>query len=250
MSLRDLLFLYAVSGLACAVAIYRSAEGSRSRALGAAALAVPLWPLWAPIALTSARKPSGPWASGDSRDPRDRARSSAGAAALRVEAALREGVEACAGTSLEALLPSEAAARIASEVRRAADRHAELTEVLGRDGFDVAAAQDRVASLEREGASGRALATARLHLENVKRLAALRDRDERALGELADLVQALRTQLVLARFAGSSVEGAGGIVSEVWARVEGLGAALGSDDDDREPSEASEGREQSAPREP
>ena len=28
----------------------------------------------------------------------------------------------------------------------------------------------------------------------------------------------------------TSVEGAGGIVSEVWARVEGLGAAMGGDD--------------------
>ena len=103
--------------------------------------------------------------------------------------------------------------------------------MLGREGFDLAAAERRVAELEKAQASARSLATARLHLENVRRLAALRDRDARALEELADLVQALRTQLTLARFAGSSVEGVGGIVSEVWARVEGLGAALGDGDD-------------------
>ncbi|MFT3773425.1 MAG: hypothetical protein QM820_49240 [Minicystis sp.] len=45
-----------------------------------------------------------------------------------------------------------------------------------------------------------------------------------------NLVQALRAQLVLARFAGSQPEGAGGIVSELWARVEGLGVALGADE--------------------
>ena len=235
MSLRDLLILYAVLGIACAVAIYRSSTESRPRAAAAAALALPLWPLWAPIALTSSRsRPASAWASGaDSRSCG--ARSPVAEAATRVEAALREGVEACAGTSLESLLPRDAAARITAEVRRASERHAELTAVLGREGFDLAAAEKRVVELEKAQASARSLATARLHLENVKRLAALRDRDARALEELADLVQALRTQLTLARFAGSSVEGVGGIVSEVWARVEGLGAAIGDDislDDD------------------
>ena len=232
MSLRDLLILYAVLGIACAVAIYRSSTESRPRAAMAAALALPLWPLWAPIALTSTRsRPTSAWASdGDSHSRSRAARSPVAEAAVRVEAALREGVEACAGTSLESLLPRDAAARIAAEVRRASERHAELTAVLGREGFDLAAAERRVVSLEKSSASARSLATARLHLENVKRLAALRDRDARALEELADLVQALRTQLTLARFAGSSVEGVGGIVSEVWARVEGLGAAIGDGD--------------------
>ena len=232
MSLRDLLILYAVLGIACAVAIYRSSTESRPRAAMAAALALPLWPLWAPIALTSTRsRPTSAWASdGDSHSRSRAARSPVAEAAVRVEAALREGVEACAGTSLESLLPRDAAARIAAEVRRASERHAELTAVLGREGFDLAAAERRVVSLEKSSASARSLATARLHLENGKRLAALRDRDARALEELADLVQALRTQLTLARFAGSSVEGVGGIVSEVWARVEGLGAAIGDSD--------------------
>ena len=87
---------------------------------------------------------------------------------------------------------------------------------------------------ERAGKSSRALATARLHLDNVRRLAGLRDRDARALEELAELVQALRTQLVLARFAGSSLEGASGIVSEVWARVESLDVAIDTREDSPE----------------
>lgn len=249
MSIRDLVLLYLLAGLASAVAIYRSTPGSRSHALASAALALPLWPLWAPIALTGARpsassasgfrpRASAPFASAPftgSRAPRP-ARSPISEAALRIEAALREGVEACAGSSLESLLPRDAAERIAAEVSRAAVRHQELSELLGREGFDLAVAERKVAELEQRASSGssapggahatRALSTARLHLENVRRLVALREHDARALDELADLVQALRTQLVLARFAGSSVEGAGGIVSEVWARVEGLGAAL------------------------
>jgi hypothetical protein len=213
MSLRDLAILYLVAGLACAVAVYRSSPESGPRAAAAAALAVPLWPIWAPIALTAGRTASV-------------ASIGTASAAARMESALREGVEACAGTSFEALLSRDAASRIQAEVTRAASRHAELDALLRRDGFDDVAAASRVAELEQARASARALATARLHLDNVRRLRAMRDRDARALEELADLVQALRTQLVLARFAGSSVEGVGGIVSEVWARVEGLGAAI------------------------
>ncbi|WP_437565930.1 hypothetical protein [Sorangium sp. So ce542] len=218
MSLRDLSVLYLLAGLACAVAVYRASRDrgdARRRAALSAALCVPLWPIWAPVALTAGRGAAS-----------DRPDGGAGTAAARVQGALREGVSACAGTSFEALLSREAAARIEAEVARAAARHAELDALLRQGGFDEAAAAARVAEIERGGAGGRALATAHLHLENIRRLRAMRDRDARALEELADLVQALRTQLVLARFAGSSVEGVGGIVSEVWARVEGLGAAI------------------------
>lgn len=276
MSLLDLALLYALAGLACAVAIYRAelAAGAphRLRALGAAALAIPLWPLWAPVAL--GRRPTAPRPSagaygharghghshghgnghgnghghghGHGHAPHAAAPAAApspvAATAARIEAALAECADACAGTPVEALLPADAAARIAAEVARAATRHAELSALLGRDGFDLGEAERRLRGLEGDGASARAVATARLHLDNVRRLAALRDRDARALDELADLVQALRAQLHLARYAGASVaglqgatsggalEGTSGIVSEVWARVEGLSAVLDPQD--------------------
>jgi hypothetical protein len=228
MSLSDLAVLYLIVGLACAVAVYRAAPERGPRAVAAAALAVPLWPLWAPIALTGTQRSRPP--SHDERGAPSSSSSPVAAAAARIESALREGVEACAGTELESLLPRAAADRIAAEVRRAADRHAELSALVGREGFDLAAAEARVADLGAADASPRAVSTARLHLDNVRRLLAMRDRDALALDELADLVQALRAQLVLARFAGSQAEGAGGIVSEVWARVEGLGVALGVDE--------------------
>ncbi len=231
MSLRDLLIIYAIVGLACSVAIFHASPHKNTKSALAAALAVPLWPIWAPIALTSGPKSNaflvqmGP--------------QSTAAALNRVQNALREGMDACSGTSFEALLPKSAAARIESEVGRAAARHQELCGILAREGFSETAALARVGDLEKSGASPRAISTARLHLENVRRLGAMRDRDARALEELSDLVQALRTQLVLARYAGSSVEGVGGIVSEVWARVEGLSAAMDAQDpQENEPSAA------------
>lgn len=220
MRLRDLIVLYVIAGVAAAIAIYKTSGERGPWAVLKALAAIPLWPLWAPVALTSDRtRRAGAGGSSVAHE-----------AAAKIEIALREGVEACAGTSLEQLLPRDAASRIGAEVARAAARHEELSALLGKDGFDLAQAEHKLRELERSNASPRALSTARLHVENVRRLVALRDRDAQVLGELADLVQALRTQLVLARFAGSSVEGAGGIVSEVWARVEGLGVALGTDE--------------------
>jgi hypothetical protein len=226
-SLLDLGVLYLCVGLACAVAVYRASPPGGSRA-ASAALAVPLWPLWAPIVLTSAR--GAPGAAGAPRVAAEATPVSE--AAARIQAALREATESCAGTALAALLPREVADRISSEVARAAGRHAELTDLLRREGGGRAAAEARVRALAEPGASPRALATARLHLDNVRRIAALRDRDARALDELSDLVGALRAQLALARFAGTQAEGTSGIVSEMWARVEGLGAALAEDEGD------------------
>jgi hypothetical protein len=218
-TLRDLSLLYLVAGLGCAVAIYRAHPGGGPRVVASAALAVPLWPLWAPIALTRPREGDG--AAPNPAPP--------GSLADRVCLALREAAAACAGTSLEILLPPATAARLEAELLARAARHAELSALLEQETFDLTRAEQRVRALEASGATARALATARLELDNVRRLAALRDRDARALSDLAALVGALRTQIVLARFSGSSAEGIGGIVAEVEARVEGLGAALEAD---------------------
>ncbi len=43
--------------------------------------------------------------------------------------------------------------------------------------------------------------------------------------ELSELIAALRTQLVFARYSGSSPGEASDIVTEVWARVEMLGTS-------------------------
>ena len=227
MRLVDLVLLYAIVGVACAIAIYRASPSRGARAMIVAAATIPIWPLWAPIALTVQR----PRPRRAANDARASARTPAAAAAARVAKAIDEGVSACAGSSLEPLLSREAGDRIAAEVARAAGRLAEIDATLARPELDRDAATARLAELELQRASPRAIATAKLHLDNIDRLRAMRDRDARAIAELADLVQALTAQLALAKFAGSSSrEGASGIVSEVWARVEGLGDALGESD--------------------
>jgi|GEM_PF-875337 len=214
MSLVDLLVLYGAMGLACAVAIYRRRGTGGRGAFVAALIAIPLWPVWGPVVLTSPRE-----------DLRRRLRGGT-RAARRIELALHEALEAARGSQLSALLPAEAVSRIVSAVETSDARRTELDVLLARPGFDLASARERLEELGRGGATPRAMATARLHLTNVTQLHAMRDRDERTLVDLAELVEALRTQLVLARFAGSSVEGVGDIVTDMWARVEGLGEAM------------------------
>lgn len=214
MSLLDLLVLYAVAGAGCAAVVFRRTHGSRRRRLANAAVTLPLWPLWAPIALL----PDAP--------PRTPARGRV----ARIEAELEQAMRAAADSSLSVLLPPDAVARIRTELARAAARIAELDGVLAQPGFDRGAAEARVATLLEANASRRAIKTAILHRDNVARIEAMRDRHARALEELGELVGALRSQLVLARYAGSSPEGVGGIVSELWARVEGLGEAMAAGD--------------------
>jgi len=209
MNLGDLGVLYSVAGALSGVVVYRRMQPERGlRALGSAALAVPLWPLWLPVLFAS----------------RQAERSVQRSGATETEAALLEGHEAVRNTPLEPLLPRTAVDRLLRELRRASERYAELTSLLSKKGFDRAAAEERVTRLELRAESPRTLASARLHLENVIRLQRLAARDRRALEELSELIAALRTQLVFARYSGSTPGEAGDIVTEVWARVEMLGS--------------------------
>ena len=216
MNLCDLGVLYGLSGALSSVFVYRmsAASGSKVHALKSAALALPLWPLWLPVLLASSHS----------------AQRTSRAGATEVEAALLEGHEAVRDTPLEPLLPRTAVDRLLRELRRATERSAELDTLLTKKGFDRAHAEEHVARLEQRKASPRALASARLHLENVERLQHLAARDRRALDELSELIAALRTQLVFARYSGSSPGEAGDIVTEVWARVEMLGTSSDAPD--------------------
>lgn len=213
MSLRDLLGLYALVGIACAIAVFRRAPSRGVGAVFSALVTVPLWPLWAPFALGPSRARTA------SRPEND-------AIVARVEKALADAVTAVADTPMSEVFTQRTATRIAAEVAHVAGRLADLSDLEERNGFDRVASAKRVEELERSGASDRAVATARLQHDSLERLAELRAADARALEELADLLEALRTQLVLARYAGSPADGASAIVSEVWARLEGLGAVL------------------------
>ena len=227
----DLLVLYGLVGVACAVAILRRERERREktpRAVWSAAIAIPLWPLWAPFVLGAppahGRATGRPRGASRPRAPRG-AQEESGALA-RIEHALDEALDAVAGTPMSDVFSREVAERISSEVARLADRMAELTALSARRGLEVDVSAARLHELEARGAPERAVATARLQHESLARLEKLRAADAEALEELADLLEALRAQLLLARYAGSSADGAGAIVTEVWARLEGLGGAF------------------------
>ena len=92
--------------------------------------------------------------------------------------------------------------------------------MLEREGMGEQEAQLERQKLTSAGGSVRAIGTLQLHLENVRRLAALRDRDASMLDDLADLVRALRTQLVLVRLLSPERRGPGcdSRPSRVWGR--------------------------------
>jgi len=221
-SLRDLLLLYAVVGVACAVAVLRRGRAT-GRTSGASAVAsavatVFVWPLWAPFVLgaPAARVPVA--AGGAGAAP-------AGALA-RIQRALDEAVAAVAGTPMSDVFSPRVAQRIGAEVARVASRLDELAALTARAGFDADASARKLRDLEANGAPERTVATARLQHESLARLLELRSADAQALDDLAGLLEALRTQLLLARYSGASADGAGAIVSEVWARLEGIGLAF------------------------
>ncbi|MGH7296439.1 MAG: hypothetical protein ACRELB_15985 [Polyangiaceae bacterium] len=213
MSLRDLLLLYAAIGVGCAIAVLRRSPAGGARGVGSAVATFFVWPLWAPFALGAPppRRPAGARETGVAR---------------RIERALSEAVESVAGTPMSEVFPARAAARIAEQVEKVAAHLEELSALTSRSGFDAKTSAEHLRDLESRGASDRTMATARLQHESLSRLQELRAADAQALEELADLLDALRAQLLLARYSGSSAEGAGAIVSEVWARLEGLGVAF------------------------
>ncbi|HET9958990.1 MAG TPA: hypothetical protein VFQ61_31080 [Polyangiaceae bacterium] len=206
MTLTDLGILYGLSGVMSAIWLRRRPVVGVRPSLGSTLLVVLVWPLWVPVVL-SAERPN----------PVVTQRTS-----LEMESALVEGHQAIQGTPLEPLLPRAALERMQTEVRRAAERLAELDTLLSSPAFDRTQALEHLERLERRGASGRTLASARSHCESIERLAALRDRDRAILEEVSELSRALRTQLVLSRYRGSSPSDAGDIVSELWARLEVL----------------------------
>jgi hypothetical protein len=210
MNARDLLALYAVVGVACAIAVFHRSTTRDLGALMSALVTVPLWPLWAPFALAPARA----------------RRHESNAVVQRVERALADALDAVRDTPMSGVFTEATATHIAAEVAHVAARIDELAAVAERVGFDREGSAKRLEELENSGASERAIATARLQHASLERLEQLRENDARAIEELVDLLEALRTQLVLARYAGSPADGASAIVSEVWARLEGLGAVI------------------------
>jgi hypothetical protein len=171
----------------------------RSGHAASIALATLLWPLWAPFVL------EGPRLDRSSRPSRD-----------GLDAAIEAARSASREAAMDAVFSDTMAARIAEDVAKARVRIEALESAL-------AAQEARATDL---GSATSALCT-----RNTERLARLLADERLQLVELGELLEALRSQLVLARFAGSSEADVSGIVREVWSRVEGLGAVIAREDD-------------------
>ncbi len=160
-----------------------------------AALFVLAWPLYLPVWQT--REPSR-----ERPDPAARA-------AEQVRDALGSVEAAAAGTPFAGLLDASAGLRLRQELARATQRVHAIERELSQQ------------QAHRLGSS----ATLHLRAESEASLRAIRERDLRAMLELAELLGALRTRIVLAQHSGVD-EGPAGMVSEVWDRIVGLGEAM------------------------
>jgi len=126
------------------------------------------------------------------------------AVAARIEALLRVVVEAAQGTSLETVLTRSAARHLGAQVRRVAARLAAIDELSSGTGT-----------------------TAR-HADAHARLAALRARHADALHEIAELLDALTTQLGLLRLGELPPDAVAETIAEIRSRLDALEPVSGA----------------------
>jgi hypothetical protein len=185
---------YAGVGVLVALAI-AAARGMPS-ALDAM-LTVTMWPLWGPLALAR-----------DAKDPR--------------EQELLGALARAQASPLASVLPDAESARVlASRLREASIRLAELDEVLARPDFDPAIAASRAKDLAARGANA-AAATAELRVVTLGQLRTLRERYRAELDEVHELIAQLVTQAELLRLQPDAAHSSSELVRELVARVEGL----------------------------
>lgn len=215
MNLPVMALLYGLLGLACA-----GAALARGRATGLdAALLLLFWPLHGPFLLfSSADAPPAP------HSPLRAPVEPAGPDQLD----LMEALERARQTPLGALLPDrDAATRLAQRLAQARARVLELDALLSRPDFSAQAAQARQDEL-RERGDDRAAAVARGRAQQLQRLRALRDRHERELNEVAELIAQLRVQAEVVRLVGDG-EDTRDLINELLHRIDGLDAVLDPD---------------------
>lgn len=223
MTMSDLLILYLVAGLACAVAVVRRRGALTREALLSAGITLLLWPLWAPFVLLKAAPPPRRGAEHEPEAPRERH-----PAEERIEKALQGALEATEQAGLEQLLSARDAEQIQAVATAVADRLAALALQLSRyseGGSDEG--RPSAAPPEHQVSTG-AIAAARRRARCLDRLRRLRDRDLGALDELAELCEALRAELMLAQY--GAAEDLAELKHELWARLEGLTAISGVDE--------------------
>ena len=222
MSLTPLAGLYLAVGVGCVVAYWAAlgrvatSAGRGRMAVADAALLGLLWPLYGPFLLMRS----------DEDGPED------GPAAREVAflGALRRARQ----TPLGAVLPDETSARaLAQRLRVAAAKVAEIDRLLAQPVFAEEDVRRRLDELTARAASEWAVATARMRLQNIHRLRALRHRFASELDEVGELLVQLTTQAEVLRLAGPAPAGAdegpgdvAELVRELVSRVEGLDQML------------------------
>lgn len=238
MSLAPLAALYAAVGAGCVVAYWaalgRAATSAgtsmgRRMAVADAVLLGLLWPLYGPFLLMR----------GDEDAPVDGSDARPAAREVAFLSALRRARQ----TPLGAVLPDEATARaLAQRLRVAAAKVAEIDGLLAQPVFDEDDVRRRLDDLTARAASDWAVATARMRLQNIHRLRALRHRFAAELDEVGELLVQLTTQAEVLRLAGPAAPGGGPggspggaldasgdpaeLVRELVSRVEGLDQML------------------------
>jgi hypothetical protein len=214
MRLAELALLYAVVGVACAVGLALRAPAGRKLGAVDALLCVIAWPLYVPVWVAGRPEGAAPGVAGELRGAID-----------RECASLAEALRAVRDPLVASLLPTEEQlGRLFSHLRSLDGRVAQLDEVLGGDSFDAARAGEAVREAERKG---RGIEQARLALESIERLVALRARAALDRDDLLTLCRRLRLQATVLRFAGADAGEMRGLLAEIQGRIEGAGAALG-----------------------
>lgn len=199
-----LLTVYALTGLACAVA------AARHRAsLADLVLLVAFWPLYGPFRLAAG---AGPPPDGlDGNRERD------------LERALRR----VAGTPLARLLPDRAAIRaLGRALRAAALRVQEIDLLLARPEMSGEATLAQLQALEQASGSAEARAALSLRAQSIRQLEGMRERFARRLAEVDALLAQLLTQVEVLRLGGASEAPGEELVGELLGRVEALGEML------------------------
>ncbi|HWN71291.1 MAG TPA: hypothetical protein VNM90_26820 [Haliangium sp.] len=236
MSLTPLAALYAAVGAGCVVAYWAAlgrtatSAGRRRVAVADAVLLGLLWPLYGPFLLMRGDEDARADGPGALSHARPEAREVAFLGALR----------RARQTPLGAVLPDEATARaLAQRLRVAAAKVTEIDGLLAQPVFDEDDVRRRLDELTARAASEWAVATARMRLQNIHRLRALRHRFAAELDEVGELLVQLTTQAEVLRLAGPAASPGGGpggsidasgdpaeLVRELVSRVEGLDQML------------------------
>ncbi len=196
MSLGMLGLCYVAIGLAITIGALAL---RRPISAGDAVFLIVLWPLAAPLTF------------GGQRDESDPGAAELVAALARAQA-----------SPLAAVLPDAETARVlASRLREAGTRLADLDQVLARPDFDEASADRRAQELAARGATS-AAATAQLRVRTLAQLRSLRVRYRGELDEVRELIAQLVAQAELVRLQPAIAHASGELVREIVNRVEGL----------------------------